>query len=343
MVQDRQIRSGLTAQEKRGKAFYLRSESSTGQEVIAFLGEIDVPASTITCAGCHGAKGEGKTEGGVTAGNLTWSHLTKSYGHTHDGRRKHLAFSEGSFIRALTAGVDPAGNKLSVAMPTYRMTQPDMADLIAYLKRIETDFDAGLTETNLVLGTVLPDKGPLAGLGQSMREVLQAYFDEVNSQGGIYNRQIELRVAALAGDATSTIANTKRLIEEDQVFAIVSGVTAGADEGIAALIQEAEVPFVGPSTLLPQRNLPLNRYVFYLLSGLKEQARALANFAARGTDPKESRAAILCPDTDLNRQIADAPSGSRKEAMEDVIRDLLPARKFQRGPICNRSKAARSG
>ena len=27
------------------------------------MGEIDVPASTLTCAGCHGMRGEGITEG----------------------------------------------------------------------------------------------------------------------------------------------------------------------------------------------------------------------------------------------------------------------------------------
>ena len=58
-----------------------------------------------------------------------------------------------SFIRSLTAGVDPAGNKFTVAMPTYRMSQEDMANLIAYLKRIETDTDPGLTDNSIVIGT----------------------------------------------------------------------------------------------------------------------------------------------------------------------------------------------
>ena len=99
----------LTPEEKRGKALYLRGESASGKEIIALMNDIDVPASTLSCAGCHGARGEGTTEGGVTAGNLTWSNLTKPYGHTHDNGRKHGAFSDASFIRALTAGVDPAG------------------------------------------------------------------------------------------------------------------------------------------------------------------------------------------------------------------------------------------
>ena len=300
--QTQPVRRELSSEEKRGKAFYLRGESSSGQEITAMMGEIDVPATTLTCAGCHGTRGEGKTEGGVTAGNMTWSYLTKTYGHADDGGRKHPAFSEASFVRMLSAGVDPAGNKLSVAMPTYRMPQQDMADLIAYLKRIETDTDPGVSETSIVIGTLLPEKAALTGLAQSMGDVLQAYFAEVNSRGGIYNRKVELRL--MHGDATATVANMKHLIDDEQVFAIVSGLTAGAEEDVASLSKDREVPLIGPSTLLPQRGLPLNRYVFYLLPGLKEQARTLVNFAAKKRNPKTSRVAIVCPDADFSRGIA---------------------------------------
>jgi ABC-type branched-subunit amino acid transport system substrate-binding protein len=306
-----QQRRELSAEEKRGKAFYLRGESSSGKEITAFVGEVDVPASTVPCAGCHGARGEGTTEGGVTAGNLTWSFLTKPYGHLDDGKRKHPAFSESSFIRTMTSGADPAGNKLSVAMPTYQMPQQEMADLIAYLKRIETDADPGVTETSIVLGTLLPEQTALTGLAQSMGDVLRAYIAEVNSRGGIYNRKIELRV--MYGDAKSTVANMKHLIDDQQVFAIVSGLTAGADTSVAALSQEKEVPFIGPSTLLPQRSLPLNRYVFYLLPGLKEQASTLVKFAAKKADPKTSRVAIVCPDADFTRQIASSIKAQGKK------------------------------
>jgi ABC-type branched-subunit amino acid transport system substrate-binding protein len=292
----------LTSQEKRGKAFYLRGESASGQEITAMMGEVDVPASTLTCAGCHGNRGQGITEGGVTAGNMTWAFLTKPYGHSDDGGRKHPPFTESSFTRLLTAGLDPAGNKLAVAMPTYRMPQEDMANLVAYLKRIETDTDPGVTDSSIVLGTVLPEKTALSGLAQAMAGVLQAYFAEINSRGGIYNRKIELRI--MHGDSKLTVPNMKHLIDDEQVFAIVSGLTAGAEDGVAALTQEKEVPLVGPSTLLPQRGLPLNRYIFYLLPGLKEQARALVSFAAKKNDISKSQVAIVSPDLEFNRDIA---------------------------------------
>lgn len=292
----------LTAAEKRGKAFFLRGESASGQEITAMMGEVDVPATTLSCAGCHGSRGEGKTEGGVTAGALVWSNLIKPYGHVHDNARKHGPFSEISFIRALTSGVDPAGNKLAVAMPQYRMPQQEMADLIAYLKRIDTDLDPGVSDDRIVVGTLLPDKNALTGLAQSMEDVLQAYFGEVNNRGGIYNRKIELRV--LNGSSSATVANMKQLVDDNQVFAIVSGLTAGAEDGVAALSREREVPFIGPSTLLPERALPLNRYMFYLLPGLKEQARSLVNFAALKNDVHKEHVAIVAPEGEFSNGIA---------------------------------------
>jgi branched-chain amino acid transport system substrate-binding protein len=134
-----------------------------------------------------------------------------------------------------------------------------------------------------------------------MVDVLQAYFAEINSRGGIYNRKIELRV--MNGDSKTTVANMKRLIDEEQVFAIVGGLSAGAEDGVAALTQEKEVPFIGPSTLMPQRGAPVNRYIFYLLPGLKEQARALVAFAARKADVANARVAIVSPDVEFNRSI----------------------------------------
>src|SRR5215208_4096938 len=142
--QTQPVRRELSPEEKGGKAFYLRGESSSGQEIIAMMGEIDVPATTLTCAGCHGARGEGKTEGGVTAGNLTWANLIKPYGHTHPTGRKHGPFDEASFVRAVSEGTDPSKNVMLAAMPRYQMSPEDMADIVAYLKRIEDDHDPGL-------------------------------------------------------------------------------------------------------------------------------------------------------------------------------------------------------
>ncbi len=304
----------LTESERRGKAIYLRGESTSGRKITALLGDLDVPSSTMTCGGCHGLRGEGKTEGGVTAGNLTWTNMIKPYGHTHPSGRKHSAFDEKLFTRALVQGKDPSGNELLVAMPRYEMSPEDIADLVAYLKRIETDRDPGLTETTITVATILPKSGALAETGAAMKDVLTAYFAHVNETGGIYNRRIELQTIDAGVDAATTAANARKSIENGNVFALVSGVSAGADRELAAVTRETEIPFLGAATLLTQTNARENRNLFYLLPGAGQQARALVNFAATKSELKKSRLAIIHAENELALAAA--------AAIEDQARQL---------------------
>jgi ABC-type branched-subunit amino acid transport system substrate-binding protein/cytochrome c553 len=288
-------RRGLTPQERRGKTIYLRSESPSGREIAATVSDVEVPASTVTCAGCHGLRGEGKTEAGITAGALTWPTLLKP--HTHPTGRSHSTFDEASFARAVTAGVDPKGNRLAAAMPRFRMSAEDLADLVAYLRRIESESDPGLTDTVIRVGTIIPTQGALAETGAAMRDVLAAYFEDLNSRGGVYGRRVELRVADLGSNASAATAGGRQLLEQEEVFALVGGMSAGADSELASLARETETPFIGPATLLPQTGSSVNRQVFYLLPGLGEQARALVNFYAQRQPRTPTRVALVYPNS----------------------------------------------
>jgi ABC-type branched-subunit amino acid transport system substrate-binding protein len=269
----------LTPQERRGKQIYLNGTSPSGQEITAVIGAggADAPGSLMACANCHGFDGRGKPEGGVIPSNITWEELTKPYGRSHASGRRHSAYTEFSLARAITEGVDPAGNQLAAAMPKYRMSREDLADLIAYLKRLTDDRDPGITETTIKVGTLLPMTGPLAEIGGVAKTVITGYFNDINDGGGIYNRRLEFHVAD-APDAPSIVASAKRLVEDEQVFCMAGAFTAGADDDVFGLMKNAETPLVGPFTLFPQVGFPPNRQVFYLFSGLKEQGRALVNF-----------------------------------------------------------------
>jgi ABC-type branched-subunit amino acid transport system substrate-binding protein len=303
---------GLTLQEKHGRAIYLRGESAAGRQITAIVGELDVPSNSVPCAGCHGRRGEGKSEGGVTAGNLTWANLTKSYGHTHPSGRKHGPFTDSSFITAVARGVDPARNNLAAAMPRYRMAPEDMADLLAYLKQIDFERDPGLTPESIDVGIILPTTGFLAETGTAMREILAAYFADVNDRGGIYNRKIKLHVVE-SGGAAATLTNLRALAQQGQTFAFVGGLSAGADREVAMFALEEEVPLVGPATLLPATGQPPNRYVFYLMPGVAEEARALVNFADTTLSLKQARALVLYPEEELATAAANGAAAQAQQ------------------------------
>ena len=318
----------LTPQERRGRAIYLRGESSSGREIKSLIGDLEVSAGIIHCAGCHGRRGEGKIEGGVNAGSLTWANLTKSYGHTHPTGRKHGPFNDASFTMAVVHGIDPDQNRLIGTMPRYRMAPEDMSDLIAYLKRIEFDQDPGLTAESIEIGVPLPTSGALAEVGVAMREVLTAYFDELNLSGGIYNRKIKLHFTAGGdGSMSATFASARLLARQGQAFAFVGGLSAGADKDMVAVASDEEVPFVGPATLLPQTGKPPNRYVFYLMPGAAEQARALVNFADSGLGLKRVRAAIVYAEGDLTTGAGTAAVEQARQRGWEVVVDMPYAAK----------------
>ena len=326
----------LTPAERRGRAIYLRGEIASKKPLMAMVGDLEVPAATMNCAGCHGRKGEGKTEGGVAAGNLTWTNLTKSYGHTHPSGRKHGAFTESAFTTAVVRGVDPAGNELGVAMPRYRISIEDMKDLIAYIKRLEFDRDPGLTSESIDVGVPLPTSAGLAGLGQAIRQVISAYFEDLNTRGGIYNRKIKFHFSEAGADMSTSLRN---LNNQNQVFAFIGGVSAGADKEIAALAREEEIPFIGPATLLPQVEHPPNRYVFYLLPGVTEQAAALINFADQQLGAKKQRAAVLFPTTELPSAAAEAAIARAKETGWTDIVKMPYAATFDANKVAQQLKA----
>jgi len=305
----------LTLRERRGKQIYVKGTSPSGKEILAYLGEssLEVPGSSMPCANCHGLDGKGKPEGGVTPSNLTWDELTKPYGLTHPDGRKHPPYTERGLEIAITRGADPAGNKLRSVMPRYSMSPDDLADLIVYLGRLGKDADPGISENRIVIGTAVPASGALAEMGQAVRAVTAAFFDELNGQGGIYNRRFELKIAETAETPAATRANIDRLVTTEQVFAMTGAIIAGSEREIFPLMAEKEVPLIGPFTLYPQISFPLNRQVFYLLSGFEGQARALVHFMAKKPELKNPRVAIVSPQSEINTNVLKALNEQSKK------------------------------
>src|ERR1700716_2219208 len=91
----------------------------------------------------------------------------------------------------------------------------------------------GVTAKSILLGQSAAFSGPAAQLGIQMNIGTKAYFDNVNAQGGVYGRKIELKTRDDRYEATLCVENTKTFIEEDKVFALISYV--GTPTTVAAM------------------------------------------------------------------------------------------------------------
>ena len=289
----------LTEAEERGRQIYFSGESPSGEDITAYLSmggeQLELPGEAATCGSCHGHDGTGRPESGVLPSNITWSHLTRAYGHVHAGDLEHPAFDEESLRVYMRTGVYPGGRRGDPSMPFYAISDADLDDLVAYLRLVGTLTDPGLTATSIRIGTVIPADGPLAPAGGAIRQVLEAYFAEANRTGGIYGRRLELAVHAVPEEDATVPEAMDAWLAEAQPFALLSPFTPRMDFEAQSAIAGRGIPVIGPFTLYAIGNFTLNRNIFYLYPGLGEQLEALLVDANRRFAPSRPDAAVLYP------------------------------------------------
>jgi mono/diheme cytochrome c family protein len=227
----------LTPAEKRGRHIYRHGESAAGRPVTAISGGTELGASIFACGTCHGPEGRGVAEGSIEPSDIRWTTLDKLL---LAGRRRPR-YDEAKLARAIKEGVDSAGNPLSPVMPRFRMRDDDLADLIAYLKRLGNEPQPGLTNDSITVTTAAPDA--------LTRKVIEAAFKDVNAEGGIFGRTLKLAEVA-----------------PSNAFAVI-----GATEGIEAKLGDERVPLMTPfPTATPAAAS------FFLFPDLESQVQALA-------------------------------------------------------------------
>jgi len=269
-----------SAAAPRGKQIYLYGTANTGVPIEALAGEgtVKVPAAVLRCVNCHGPDGRGKPEGGIYPSDIRWTELSKPYAITTKSGRERPPYSERLAIRAITMGIDSGGNPLNVAMPKYQLTREQAGDLVAYLKALDNILDPGITNQSIKIGVILPPEETFSGMHRALRETLMAAFQKVNDGGGLYGRRIFC--AFNTAPQIARAESFQRFIQQEQPFALVESFIAGIESEITPRVEQDGVPLIGAISLFPGIDAPVNRYVFYLLSGAQGQVEALVRFAA---------------------------------------------------------------
>jgi branched-chain amino acid transport system substrate-binding protein len=103
---------------------------------------------------------------------------------------------------------------------------------------------ATLAAEPIKIGSVLSVTGPAAFLGDPELKTLQMYIEEMNKNGGVIGRPLQLVHYDDGSDANKANGFTKRLIDDDKVDVVVGGTTTGATMSMVPLIEKAGVPFI---------------------------------------------------------------------------------------------------
>ena len=103
----------------------------------------------------------------------------------------------------------------------------------------------GVFEDYILFGQSAAFSGPAAALGSNMRLGILAAFHEVNQDGGVHNRRLDLASYDDAYEPEIAIANTMQLVEEGS-FALIGAVGTPTSRSAAPVAAAANIPYVAP-------------------------------------------------------------------------------------------------
>ena len=139
--------------------------------------------------------------------------------------------------------------------------------------------EQGVTDTEILLGSSNSFSGPLAFTGtQLTRFGVDLYFRVVSDAGGIHGRKVRTIYYDDAYRPQDAVANTKKLVEQDGIFAVIA--PQGSPPVVATLgyIEQNKIPLLFPfQSSTETRN---RKYVFSGLVLSDRQSRMMIDHLA---------------------------------------------------------------
>lgn len=146
--------------------------------------------------------------------------------------------------------------------------------------------EPGVTDTSITLGMSAPLSGPNGAYGMDMQKTIKAYFESINKSGGVHGRRLELVTLDDGYETERTVANTKTLIKDNGVFALLSFYgSSPTTEAMNKVFGPAKVPLVGTISGAGTLREPLaananSRYMFHVRTSYADETAVIVKYLA---------------------------------------------------------------
>ncbi len=122
--------------------------------------------------------------------------------------------------------------------------------------------------------------GGQAEYAADVRLGIEAAFAEANRRGGVYGRSLKLVTADDGGRRDAVLANTRRLVEQDRVLALIGFTSGAGTEGTLAYLAEARVPLLSPATGNMGIRAAHHPYLFHTRAGYADEMNKIVGHVA---------------------------------------------------------------
>jgi branched-chain amino acid transport system substrate-binding protein len=180
----------------------------------------------------------------------------------------------------------------------------------------DKNYGPGVTDSEIKLGQTMPYSGPLSSLSRFGR-VEAAYLRKINAAGGINGRKVTLVSLDDAYTPGKTVQQTRKLVEDDEVLAIVGSVGTPTNLAIAKYLNTKAVPQILVLASTPKLDDPQNLpWTTMFMMPQPVETRIYAEYLLK-TKP-DAKVAVIYQNDDLgkgNLEGFKAALGSRASSM----------------------------
>jgi branched-chain amino acid transport system substrate-binding protein len=137
----------------------------------------------------------------------------------------------------------------------------------------------GVSVSTIVIGQSAPLSGANAELGNDIRNGALAYFRKLNESGGVHGRKVELATLDDANQVPRAEANTRKLVEEQGVFALFGYASATLSRPALPIVEQHKVPFLAPFTGADPMRV-FNRHVYNMRASYADELEKIVEHYA---------------------------------------------------------------
>jgi branched-chain amino acid transport system substrate-binding protein len=118
-------------------------------------------------------------------------------------------------------------------------------------------YDTGATDTEIKIGNIMPYSGPASAYGV-IGKTEAAYFNKINTEGGINGRKISFVSYDDAYSPPKTVEQARKLVESDEVLLIFNSLGTPPNTAIQKYMNQKKVPQLFVATGATKWNDPQN-------------------------------------------------------------------------------------
>ncbi|MGI6686776.1 MAG: ABC transporter substrate-binding protein [Christensenellales bacterium] len=127
------------------------------------------------------------------------------------------------------------------------MKKRSLLSLLLMLVLVLSAFAPAMAEEVIKIGGLGVLSGPAAQYGEACKEGMDLYVEQLNAKGGVLGKQIQFIWEDTEGDDTKAINAFNKLVDNDEVVAILGAVLTNETKAVAEFSEQIGIPQITPS------------------------------------------------------------------------------------------------